>query len=968
MTLRLNEKNGVNLAAIAVLILIGMVVILYSTNLYVLRSHPTVGFMYRKLSGWAIIGRIFDEGYKAGFRIGDKIVEVNGEPVESLESLRSNIDRTIGATNRFTILRDEEKHVIPITITPFGMRNVFLICGIPFFIAILIIAIGAFIFFTTPVDEKPWSFSFFCLCAGLVLLFFNHGPIRPAWLQIFELVGFCFLPATILHMISSFPLEIDEGKKKSVFRFFPYVPSVGLFLALSTFSLEGSAIYMRVSVIVYLLVSIMAFIGVLFYRYVKARFRLAKLKIRVVLLGFFIGVLLPLIEPVLNIFFNIYLIPNIDLATLPFMTFFPLFIGYAIAKHDLFEIDVFIKRTTGYILTTASIIGIYFLFICTTNQFLGELFHNQQIITLFFILLVVLFFNPLHNRIQMVVDRLFYRKKYDYTEPVKRLLNELTFVFEIDTIIEKLLQILTDIMFIENIIIFFHHASEDVYRPYTYKKNRIPDEKRLIIPAASPLVTHLVKEKREIGRDSVYENRELVSARKEILDLFDLFHAELIFPFFTHEKMHGFISLGKIKSGRQYNISDIETLRIIANQAAMALENNDLFQDKIEKQKLEEELKIAGEIQRRMLPEVLPHTRYFYLYPKITPAIEIGGDFYDFFELPSDEGKELGIVIGDVSGHGIPGALLMSAAHTICQTQALNFKDVGQVMVESNKLLVRETKKRSFVGLIYARLFPDKRITIANAGLPSPLYYNSRTKTVSFIENEGGRFPLGIADDPSYDPLTLTMEHGDIILFYTDGVVEIPNKKNEFFSFQRLRDTLERFAHLEPEEIYTNILSELKRFAGNRRFEDDMTLIFLKHVDAASFDTTLSLPVSAYNANIIAQCAESVAQLFSLQQDNIDQLKCFLDKVFSEAAESGNGLPRYKMVVSLLKFNSDFDDSMKKGKVQTADPSVDMVFKNMLQGTRYVGRHFWVDMIKREKRLEALDTSNIARIVVDFHH
>jgi serine phosphatase RsbU (regulator of sigma subunit) len=915
------------------------------------------------------VGSVSDAGYKAGFRLGDKILKANGKSVDSLEKLRANVDRNIGSINRFTISRDGQIHTISIKTTHFGLINAYLIFGIPWIIGIMIISIGAFIFFTTPIEDKPWSFFFFCLCAGFVLIFFDQGSIKPSWIQIFKLVGYCFLPATIFHMCINFPLEVGDQAKHSLYRFFPYILSLFLLIILKALSpfLESCDKYLRISVIFYLLFSILVFVFILFYRYIKAKFRLAKLKIRIVLLGFSIGVLLPLIEPILNSF-NIYLISNITLATLPFITTFPLFIGYAIAKHDLFEIDVFIKRTTGYILTTASILCTYFVFIFIGNRFMGVIFRNQQITSLFFILAVVLFFNPIHNRIQVIVDRLFYREKYDYSEPVRQLLNEITFTFELNHIIDKLLQILTNLMFIDNVVIFLYNSPKNVYLPYDYEKNHIHDDHEFNIPFEHPLVEYLIKEKKEINKENFYESRQFASHRERLLHLFDRLNAQLIFPFITHDKMSGFVSLGKIKSGRQYNISDIEILRIIANHLAIAMENIHLFQDKIERQKLEEELKIAGEIQKRMLPDASPHTKYFYIYPRIDPAIEIGGDFYDFFEMPSEEGKELGIIIGDVSGHGIPGALLMSAAHTICQTQVLNLKDVDQVMEEANKLLVRETKKRSFVGLIYARLLPDKRITISNAGLPFPLYYDHHKNKVSFIESDGGRFPLGISDDPHYNPMSFSIDEGDMILFYTDGVVEVKNKNNEFFSFERLKDTFARFAKLEPEEIYTNIISDLKRFSGNTHFEDDMTLVFLKHVESASYDTTLSLPVFSNNSEIIIQCVESAAQLYLLNQDDIDHLKALICNIFHDTANQEKIFLDYKVIICLSKYNFDYDKSLEKGRFKIIDPSCRITSGEILKGIKLIGRRFSLELMKKGQKLEKIDTSNVTRIIVNFNN
>ena len=123
----IRKENRVHISAIVLLVIIGLVAITYSFNIYSWSRGPSFGFTYRKFSGWAIVGRVFDSGYKAGLRVGDKILEVNGKPVDSLDSLRTNVDRSLGALNTFTISRDGEINIISIHTTHFGLINAFLI-------------------------------------------------------------------------------------------------------------------------------------------------------------------------------------------------------------------------------------------------------------------------------------------------------------------------------------------------------------------------------------------------------------------------------------------------------------------------------------------------------------------------------------------------------------------------------------------------------------------------------------------------------------------------------------------------------------------------------------------------------------------------------------------------------------------------------------------------------------------------
>lgn len=966
-------KKYNNLAAIFLLVIIIPIVFLYLGNIYKWSQGPYYGIAYRKFGGWSKIGKLSKSLYMTGMRLGDQIIEINGKAVKSLEDTRSLLKKEIGSKNIITILRDGEKHSFVVETVKFGWKRAFLAFGVPWIIGILFICIGMFIFFTTPQENRAWSFFLFCYTTGLIMVFFNHGRLWMQWMGVFELLGLCFFPATMLHMCFVSPFIVDQSPKLKKYAIFPYLFSLVLFIvlhAISIFFFAESPKFLRIIIILYILLSVLTFIIMLFYQSLKTEFRVSKLKIRIVLMGFFISSFLPIIEPVLNDIFNIVFMVSIDLAMLPFITLFPLSIGYAIAKHDLFEIDVFIKRTTGYLLSTGFIASFYLFFIFLMNRFTSVLFiKHQQLFHFLFILVVIYLFNPIEHSAQDLIDKIFYRKRYDYKEPVSQLLKEMTSIFELSLIIKRLHNILSNIMFIEDIHFFLYWQENDIYSLYNVELNKFTYDETKSIPSSHALVKLLNAEKQEIQRDNFYQMPKYRTFKEEIHPLMQSWKIQLVLPFITHNKLSGFIFLGNIKSGRAYDISDIETLKIIADQVAIAIENVNLIDVKIEKEKIQEELKIAGTIQRRMLPAVLPEVKDFYLYVNMTPSAEVGGDFYDFIEFLSPEGKNMGIVLGDVSGHGISGAFLMSAAHSISQIQVLQVHDVVPVMREINKYLLRETKKKGFVALTYALLLPDKQLCIANAGQPSPLFYRYETKQVSFLENNGDRFPLGIIDDPSYVPLTVSMQEGDCLLFYTDGIVEIENHKGELFSFDRLMELFKHLVHLEPKEIHDRIILELMNFSGKSCFEDDTTIIIIKHKETHPLDFFFTLPFAAANENILIESVESFAKFHSL---DTTEIKVLLESIrnFYKELYNYNSIFNLKIIVTIMNANTckENDDMVSYCKIveQMVHTFQGREMPNQLQGVKAEGPHFCMWICEQEMPIKQLNEDEIARLIISF--
>jgi serine phosphatase RsbU (regulator of sigma subunit) len=245
-----------------------------------------------------------------------------------------------------------------------------------------------------------------------------------------------------------------------------------------------------------------------------------------------------------------------------------------------------------------------------------------------------------------------------------------------------------------------------------------------------------------------------------------------------------------------------------------------------ERQRIEQELRVAQLIQRTLLPRELPALPGWTLARHYQPAREVGGDFYDI--IPRPDGR-LGLVIGDVTDKGVPAALVMATTRTLLRAAAERFDSPARVLERTNELLGADIPPKMFVTCLYAILEPTSgRLVYANAGHDLP--YRRRRDGVDELRATG--MPLGLLPGMRYDERETTLLPGETVVFYSDGLVEAHNAAREMFGFARLRELVA--AHPGGTSLVGHLLHQLSQFTGpGWEQEDDVTLVIIERLDPA---------------------------------------------------------------------------------------------------------------------------------------
>ena len=249
-----------------------------------------------------------------------------------------------------------------------------------------------------------------------------------------------------------------------------------------------------------------------------------------------------------------------------------------------------------------------------------------------------------------------------------------------------------------------------------------------------------------------------------------------------------------------------------------------LEQELRERELVEHELRVARSIQQASLPKEVPELEGWQITPYYQPAREVGGDFYDFFEL--DDGR-LGLVVGDATGKGVPAALVMASTRSMLRAvaQAFGSSSPGDVLGRVNDALVTDIPPNMFVTCFYAILDPKSAtLSYANAGHDLP-YLRHRNGVAEELRARG--MPLGLMPTMSYEEKEIELNAGEAAFFYSDGLVEAHDPQGEMFGFPRLRALVA--GHGEERSLETFLLEELYSFTGEGwEQEDDITLLTLE--------------------------------------------------------------------------------------------------------------------------------------------
>ena len=248
-----------------------------------------------------------------------------------------------------------------------------------------------------------------------------------------------------------------------------------------------------------------------------------------------------------------------------------------------------------------------------------------------------------------------------------------------------------------------------------------------------------------------------------------------------------------------------------------------------EHQRVRHSLSLAMEVQQNLLPKANPKIDGLDIAGKSIYCDETGGDYYDFLEVGNPQEGKIGVVVGDVSDHGIPSALLMATARALIRQRYSAFGKIDRVVSDVNRQLAADVKDSGrFMTLFYAEIErPNKVIRWVNAGHEPAMIYDPATDTFSDL-NGGNNLALGVFEDTEFKEAHQEIAPGQIIIIATDGIWEARNPKGEMFSKDRIHKIIRQNASASANEIQNSILESLRRFQKEAKLEDDLTLVVIK--------------------------------------------------------------------------------------------------------------------------------------------
>lgn len=840
------------------------------------RSEPTLTISAVNEPSWS--------GPQAGVETYDRLLTVDGTPLKTPEDLKQIIRaHQPGDVLRYEVLPKgaEKSKFLDITVQRFSASDFVRSFLLLYLIGFLHIFVGAIAYLIRPGNPAARAHLFMTLAIGATTTFVADYD-TTMWFTRFWLSTVALTGGACLHLGLYFPQRKTIVQKRPWVVLVPYLISFALlgvwqyaFRHLGYLGYQEQGILdlfelhltmNDLSLAWSLIVGFMGLMGLILHTLIKAESQVARNQAKVALLGAMIAYLpMTIFWVILDQILHVFSSPTI--ATFCWLLFvvFPIAIAYAIVKHKMFDIDFVLKQSMTYTSLLVLLGGLYVALATGLQNLLTPLMVNNGELTAYMLTtgVTILLFEPLKLNIRNFIDRKFFRTQYDFRAALSEFIDTARSTIDVDELTPKLVEVVEKTIHPKHILLFLKNPeTQSLRQAYSHGltvkiKDEIPIDDAVLLSAMGlmeprkNLTSRLtgvlnagnLEKKGPIPSPIPFLLAKRITSELPSLEESEAIRNSLTLPLTVRtasldggpakEELIGLLTLGEKRSEMEYTVEDRQLFQSIGQQLALTVHSSQLAEEVAEKEAIKQTLLKARAIQRSMLPEQELQLDRFEMTGFSESADETGGDYYDWYQL---ENGHFVMGIGDVTGHGIDAAMIVSMAKSCLSNQIELQPEVPQTMAALNRTInqiTRQTDRRNrkLMSFVYSYFDPETlKCHLASAGHWFPYHYKAATGELTNYPEFKGTFPLGQRPPEKFKCTSneIQLAPGDILLYFTDGLHEAENPNGQAYDFERVEQMLHWHHEHSAQEIKDRLQTDWEQHIAGRGMEDDMTLVVVK--------------------------------------------------------------------------------------------------------------------------------------------
>lgn len=500
-------------------------------------------------------------------------------------------------------------------------------------------------------------------------------------------------------------------------------------------------------------------------------------------------------------------------------------IGWAIVRHKFLDMRNLARRSILYGATAVLFAGFYMVVMKQLGRLTAGVFGpNADVIEAGFIVVSVLVFQPLLVGAEEALESFLRRRGgNDPQAQLQQLARQLGSEVDVGALRSRVASSLRLSLFVEGAALYTIEHQDGVARLDGGDRSAPLHEGS---PVGSLVRFFEAAREPALRQDVERSLRSLSAAERVELHAWIGEHALLI-PIVRHDGLSGLLGVGPKLSGVRFHGEDVGLLALVAQQIGASLDNLRLVSENLQKRVMEDELQLAAQIQKGLLPTVFPCDRGYRTHALSLASKEVGGDYFDIFVLDD----HLYLAIADVSGKGVPAALLMASLRAALRSNVQHLSSPAQVLERINDLLFESTSPEKFATFFFGVLdLCTHELVFANAGHNYPMIVRAGGEVQELVQ---GGLVLGIFPGTRYTDGLARLDDGDTLFLYTDGVTEASNVQEEEFGTDRLQALLQQGLQRSVDEVVGDVLGAVREFASASDPGDDITMVVVRRAAGA---------------------------------------------------------------------------------------------------------------------------------------